>query len=102
VKTGRFLYVTPGCPDPAYAMGFNANALAHVALVGTDTAWIPDKSVAPVTINVSPGMSITLYSRLIDASGAVGACTPVVSGTITLWTLKPVDVSTFVPPFRIR
>lgn len=102
VKNGRFIHTTAGCTDPGYAIGVNPTALAHLALVSTDTAWVPDLSVAPLTLTAAPGMLLSLHTRLIDATGTIGPCLPAVSSSITLWALKPVDLSTFTAPFRIQ
>jgi len=100
-KSGQLIYMNPGCADTAYSM-VNAGHVAHMALVSNSGAWIPDPSVGPTTLTVSPGMFIQLYRRSVDAAGNLGACTSAVSSTITLWAVKPVDLSGFTAPFQIQ
>jgi hypothetical protein len=102
VNSGRFIHLTPGCTDAGYVTGVNPTALAHSALVSLSTAWVPDLAVEPQTFTAAPGMLLTFYTRLIDATGAIGPCAPSVSSTITLWALKQLSLAGFVAPFHIQ
>ena len=103
VSGGRFLYTVAGCGGTVYANGVTATALAHTALVSGTTAWIVDPAAAPLPLTPAPGMALVLHTRLIDAAtGNIGPCAQIPSSAITLYQLKTVDVSHFVPPFRIQ
>jgi hypothetical protein len=98
---GRFLYQAAGCTDAPATNLHSAQALAPTALVTSTAAWVPDESVAPVTLTPPPGGFLTLHSRLIDANGGVGPCLPVLSPAITLWQLRPIEIGSIVPPLQL-
>jgi hypothetical protein len=100
-KSGQLIYLNPGCSDTAHSM-VNPSHVAHMALVSNSGAWIPDPSVGPTTLTVAPGMFMSLWRRSVDAAGNLGACTSAVSSTITVWPVKPVDLSGFTAPFQIQ
>jgi hypothetical protein len=100
VPTGQFVHQAAGCTDTPFIMGsVSASALAQVALVKPGEAWLPDFSVAAVSL---PPFS-TVFTRTFFADGSSTPCSEgTVFATTILRPLRLVPLGAFVTPFHLQ
>jgi hypothetical protein len=99
-----FNYLTSDCAGQPYVTA-NVNALVAGAFVLANTAWFADLDAPPVMISGTPQHPGMYWGKQVGGpSVPPPTCFPILVtfGQVTLSPLKSVDVSGFVPPFRIK
>jgi hypothetical protein len=96
-----FAYLTPDCTGQPYGTGAGGGLVPNARVLSLH-AWYADLDAPAVTIAGTPEAPGMFWFQQIGSNGPLGPCSPsTVTGTIVLWPMRSVDVSGFVPPFRL-
>ncbi len=97
----NFSFLTADCSGQRYLSGAAAGLVAN-AQVFNQQAVFPDYEGVRVVITGTPQTPGMSWTQQIGASGPLTPCVPSpVFGTLTLFPARSVDLSGFVPPFRL-
>lgn len=100
VAAGTFIHRDASCGDvPLITSTFNPWALAQVALVKPDQAWVPDLSATQVNL---PALSI-VFTQTFLANGTSTPCTEAAIASDTALTpMRMISLRGFSPEFRLQ
>jgi hypothetical protein len=96
-----FAYLSADCTGPRYLSNMSS-LLAPSAVVFSQQATFVDNEAPKVFVNGTPEQPVTISTQLFGPNGPISPCfSTQVPTTIALSPSRSVDVSRFVPPFRL-
>jgi hypothetical protein len=97
-----FAYLTPDCTGQRYGTAAGGGLVPNASVL-SQHAWFIDVDAPTVTISGSPETPGMFWFQQEDGNGPLGPCSPsAVFTTIVLSPMRSIDLSAFVPPFRLR